>query len=127
MPSKKPRIAITCDPYVYETIDRFASLQSRSKGAVVHDLLEAIHPPLMRTVVLLEAARDAPEEVKAELANSMLDLERDITKNLDTGLEQLDWLRANFSSRQNANLGVLDRASRDELPPYSNTGVGHDS
>ena len=67
MPTSKPRIAITLDPRVYATIERLAQLQRKSRGAVVAELVTSIHEPLMRTVALLDAAAEAPEQVKAGL------------------------------------------------------------
>ena len=67
MPTSKPRIAITLEPRVYETVERLAQLQGKSRGSVVAELVSSIHEPLMRTVALLDAAMQAPEDVKRGL------------------------------------------------------------
>lgn len=100
MPTIKPRIAVTLNPPVYETITRLAALQGRSKGSVVAELLEAVHPPLMRTVALLEAALEAPKAVHAGLLQTIQGLERDLNPQMVDALGQMDWL-----------LGEIQRAS----------------
>lgn len=92
MPTAKPRIAVTLNPYVHETVKRLAELQGRSRGAVVADLLEAVHPPLMRTVALMEAARDAPEQVKQGLRGTIQEMERELQGSVGDGIRQMDYL-----------------------------------
>lgn len=92
MPTIKPRIAVTLNPPVYETIACLAALQGRSRGSVVAELLEAVHPPLMRTVALLEAAREAPKAVHAGLLQTIQGLERDLNPQMADALGQMDWL-----------------------------------
>lgn len=92
MPTAKPRITITTSEPVYETISRMAKLQGTSKSKVVNDLLESVHPPLMRTIALLEAAQDAPKQVRDGLRDSADRLEMELTGDLGKSLSQLDWL-----------------------------------
>jgi hypothetical protein len=126
MPTSKPRFTVTCEPNLYETLDRYSALTGSTKGKLVHDMLEGIHHPLMRMVALLEAAKDAPEDTQRGLVNGVTQLEREITGLYEYGLNQLDWLQPK-APKPNTKTGGLNRASRGELPPYSNTGVGHDS
>lgn len=67
MPTIKPRVQVTLEPEVHEVIERFAALQGRTRGAVIAELLGEITPAIGRTVALLEAAQDAPNQVKAGL------------------------------------------------------------
>jgi len=92
MPTNKPRIAVTLQPYVYETVSRLAKLQGRSRGSVVAELLEAVNPPLMRTVALLEAAAEAPGQVSAGLVRVLEDMERELVAATGAQVAQLDWL-----------------------------------
>ena len=92
MATNKPRIAVTVPPHIYATIRRLAELQDRSMSAVVGDLLAGIHPPLMRTVALLEAAREAPVQVREGLRRTMEDMERELVAASGSGLAQMDWL-----------------------------------
>lgn len=98
MPTVKPRIAITLEQETYDVVARLAELQSRSKGAVVADLLEAVLPPLRRTVALLEAAQQAPEHVKAGLRSVVEATHDDLLKLTGSGNQQLDMLLQGLGS-----------------------------
>jgi len=99
MPTDKPRITITTSKPIYETISRAAALQGVSKSQVVNELLEAVHPPLMRTVALLEAARDAPQQVKDGLRDTVEKLEMELAGDYGKTLSQLDWLAAKTTQK----------------------------
>lgn len=92
MPTSKPRITITTSKPIYDTISRMAQLQGISKSQVINELLEAAHMPLMRTVALLEAAQDAPKQVRDGLRESVESLEMELYGNMGKSLAQLDWL-----------------------------------
>ena len=67
MPTVKPRVQVTLEPETHEVIERFARLQNRTRGAVIAELLNEIAPSIGRTISLLEAAQEAPNQVKAGL------------------------------------------------------------
>jgi len=67
MPTVKPRVQVTLEPETHEVIERFARLQNRTRGAVIAELLNEIAPAIGRTISLLEAAQEAPNQVKAGL------------------------------------------------------------
>ena len=113
MPTMKPRIAVTLEKHVYETVERLAQLQRKSRGKVVAELLEAIHEPLMRTVALLDAAAEAPEEVKRGLRNVIEGVESSLVGAAGGGLAQMDWLRARVT--RDARAARSDR-ERSEPP-----------
>jgi hypothetical protein len=100
MPTKKPRIAVTLPVHAYEVIERLAALQKCSRAAVVADLLVSVIPPLMRTVALLEAAQDAPVEVRTKLRQNLERMEMELAGDLGGALAQMDWLAA--TSREGA-------------------------
>jgi len=116
MPTVKPRITITFPPNLKATLSRFAELQGVSFGAVVVDFLESIHEPLMRTLAIIDAARDAPEEVKRGLRQAFDDVERDVVKSAGSGIAQMDWLLSRLREGSEVPSGVGQ-------PPHSNTGV----
>jgi hypothetical protein len=105
VPTAKPRITITLDPQVHATIERLAQLQGRSRGSVVAELLESAHPPLMRTVALLEAAKDAPDKVKADLRRVIEDLERQLAGESGATLGQMDWMIGRIMESEGENRG----------------------
>ena len=132
MPTSKPRIAITLDPRVYATIERLAQLQRKSRGAVVAELVTSIHEPLMRTVALLDAAAEAPEQVKAGLRGVIEGVESQLVGAAGGGLAQLDWLRARVQAGARAARPARERSEPQHVPKRpkrgsnprpSNTGV----
>lgn len=78
MPTNKPRVQVTLEPATHEIIDALARLQGRSRGSVIADLIDSIAPPLARTVALLQAASEAPAEVKRGLVNVVEGLHADL-------------------------------------------------
>lgn len=109
MPSKLRAIAVRLPPHVFEVFARHAELQGRSRGAVVAEILEAIYEPLMRTVALLEAAQEAPKQVRDNLRGVLEDIERDLVKTAGGSLAQMDWLVDEFR-------GASRDAERSEAP-----------
>lgn len=97
MPTKKPRSTITFQPHHYHLLKRFAELQGVSLSGVIGDLVEAAYPPLMRSVALLDAAKDAPSQVKEGLSVALWEIEADLrgkVKEVDQAFEFLDSLSA---------------------------------
>lgn len=97
MPTIKPRVQVTLEPETHAVIERFASLQNRSRGAVIAELLDSIAPSLRRTVALLEAAIAAPESIKdglrgvvEGLQGELVNVSGDASKQLDILLDQID-------------------------------------
>ena len=117
MPTSKPRIAITLDPRVYATIERLAQLQRKSRGAVVAELVTSIHEPLMRTVALLDAAAEAPEQVKAGLRGVIEGVESQLVGAAGGGLAQLDWLRARVQAGARAARPARERSEPQRSYP----------
>lgn len=100
MPTTKPRITLTIEPALYETITRLAQLQHRPRSAIVGELLAAIHPPLQRTVALLDAASKAPAEVRGGLRHAVEDMERQMVGASGFGMAGMDWLTDEMNSRR---------------------------
>lgn len=92
MPTSKPRVTVTLPQHVHDTISRLAALQGVSRGSILADLVTAVHPPLMRTVALIEAAQDAPAQVREGLRATIDDMERQAVASTGAGIAQLDWL-----------------------------------
>jgi hypothetical protein len=92
MATDKPRITITLSPYVYATIKRMSELGKQPMSSIVAELLDAVHEPLMRTVALLEAASEAPQQVKDGLRHSFHAVEREMYGALGYTFAQMDWL-----------------------------------
>ena len=92
MATTKPRIQVTLNENTYATIKRLAKLQGQSMSKVVGDVMESIHPPLMRTVALIDAANDAPDKVKTDLVRAAETLEKELSHAVGSSLAQMDLL-----------------------------------
>ena len=100
MATKKKRLTISLDENHHEVIERLAKLQKRPKSAVITEVVETIIPPLMRTVAILEAARDAPEEDKNGLRKVVEDVEQELNQTAGDSLSQMDWLRSKLEGEK---------------------------
>lgn len=96
MPTNKPRVQVTLEPLTHAVIERLAALQGRTRGAVIADMLDAVSPALTRTVALLEAAQDAPAQVREGMRRAVegahleiANLAGDASKQLDAFLDQI--------------------------------------
>lgn len=73
-------------------VQRLAELQKRPKSSIISELIEAIMPPLIRTVAILEAAKDAPDDVKKGLKNVVEDIERELSSTTGAAEQQMDFV-----------------------------------
>lgn len=122
MPTLKPRVQVTLEPATHEVIERFAQLQNRTRGAVISDLLDAVVPPLARTIALLEAAQEAPKSIREGLRSVVEDLHGQLVEA--TGEAQIEFER--FREQLDADLGDIEamptpvpvtRGSGTDTPP----------
>jgi hypothetical protein len=120
MPTIKPRVNVTLEPSTHEVIERLAVLQGRTRGAVIADLLDSVAPALGRTVALLEAAANAPRQVKEGLRavidsahDELIAVSGEGTKQLDFILDQL----TNGGAADGADPHLVTRGSG--MPPSS--------
>ena len=112
MPTLKPRITITVSDHAFEVLSRMAKLQGCSKGKVIADLLEAVSPALTRTVALLEAAADAPQQVRDGLRSVVEKTHDELLETTGDSIQQLDFLLGAFSdAEQGVNPHVVTRGS----------------
>lgn len=97
MPTNKPRVQVTLEPQTHAVIERMALLQGRTRGSIIAEMLDSIAPALTRTVALLEAAADAPRDVKRGLRQAVeqahseiVALSGDASRQLDVFLDQVE-------------------------------------
>lgn len=96
MPTTKPRVQVTLEPSTHAVIDRLAALQGCSRGAVISELIDAVAPALGRTVALLEAAAEAPNQVKAGLLSVVQGVHSELVAVSGDSIAQMDWLLGEF-------------------------------
>ena len=115
MPTIKPRIAVTLNQNTFEVIARMASLQGCSRGSVVAELLDSVAPSLSRTVALMEAAAQAPKQVRDGLRAVVENTHDDLVRVSGDAIQQLDFLLGEFS-RESVNPHVVTRGSGSSTP-----------
>lgn len=120
MPTLKPRVQVTLEPHTHEVIERLATLQGRTRGSVIAELLDSIAPSLGRTVAILEAAMEAPNDVKRGLRAMVEDLHQEVISTSGDASRQLDMVLDRLSE-QEANPHVVTRGSGIN-PPAVVTG-----
>ena len=92
MPTDKPRITITLNPHVYATLKRMSELGGQPMSTIISELLDSVHDPFMRTVALLDAAAQAPKQIKDGLRQSFEAVERELYGAVGYTSAQMDWL-----------------------------------
>lgn len=71
-PTKRPKqIKISLSTEMYDTIVRMAELNDTSISACVADMLEALHPGLKHTIMMLEEAHKLDTKAKKDLAMAL--------------------------------------------------------
>lgn len=103
MPTLKPRVQVTLEPSTHEVIERLAKLQGRTRGAIIADMLNSVAPSLTRTVALLEAAMEAPNEVKRGLRSVVEGLHNELVSVAGDASSQLDMLMGKLSEDAHAD------------------------
>ena len=114
MPTLKPRVQVTLEPQTHAVIERLATLQGRTRGSIIAEMLDSIAPALTRTVALLEAAAEAPNDVKRGFRaaveashQELVAISGDASRQLDAFLDQLD----QAGSSEGANPRLVTRGS----------------
>lgn len=98
MPTIKPRVQVTLEPETHAVVERLAQLQGRTRGAIIAELLDSIAPTLTRTVALLEAAMEAPNDVKRGLRAMVEGVHQELVEVAGDASAQLDMLMDQLSS-----------------------------
>lgn len=114
MPTIKPRVQVTMDQETHAVIERLAHLQGRTRGAIIAELLDSIAPTLTRTVALLEAAAEAPQQVKDGLRSVVDGVHQELVEVSGDASAQLDMLIDRLGSevpQGDANPHVVTRGS----------------
>lgn len=145
MPTLKPRVQVTLEPATHEVIERLAALQGCSRGAVIADLIDSVAPALGRTVALLEAAMEAPAQVRQGLIDvvhglhgELLEATGEASKEVQLCLDRLGdpaWQPPTSGSVQSEEKGaaralnphVVTRGSGSDEPGGSSLHQTHSS
>ena len=111
MPTSLPRVQVTLSKPLFATVTRLAELQSRSRSAVISELVDEIHPVLQRVVVVLEAAAHAQSDLKTGLRRSYEQAEAEILPHVEKAMAQFDWLTRDTVTRLEGGAGQAPRGA----------------
>lgn len=97
MPTAKPRITVTLEPRTYEVLSRLSAAGGQSMASLVTQFVDLAVPSMERLVLVLERARDAPEEARAGLAAAIERAERTLLPALTNAQDMGDLFLADVS------------------------------
>lgn len=103
MATSKPRITVTLEQDVYDTLQSLSRLQGRSMSSIVSEFLTMANPIQQKVLAAIQRLTTVQESSKA-----------DLLRNLESGQQMADSALAPL-------LQLLDQLGG--LPPHSNTGV----
>lgn len=103
MPTTKPRVHVTLEPDTHDVIERLATLQGKTRGAVISEMLDSIVPAISRTVTLLEAAAAAPEMLKENFRAVIEGAQSDLAEASGDSAKQLDILMNKLNDQGNTD------------------------
>jgi hypothetical protein len=104
MATAKPRITVTLEPDVYETIRGLSEAQGCTMSGLVSEFLTMVNPVQQRVLQAVKKAQSLNVESKANMVSSLEASEAQLTQMLGPLLALMD------------HLG-------EGQPPHSNTGV----
>jgi hypothetical protein len=104
MATSKPRITVTLDQDVYETIKGLSEAQGCTMSGLVSEFLTMINPVQQRVLQAVQKAKALDTESKADMVASLEASEAQLTKMLGPLMDLFDQIA-------------------DGQPPHSNTGV----
>lgn len=104
MATAKPRITVTLEPDVYETIKGLSEAQGCTMSGLVSEFLSMVNPVQQRVLRAVKKAQALNVESRASMVSNLEQAEEQMTKMLGPLLD------------------LLDTVSEGQ-PPHSNTGV----
>lgn len=122
MATKRARFTISLNPHMYATLKRLSDLGGQPLSVIVSDILESVHEPFMRTVALMEAAANAPQQVKDGLRQTVENVERELYGTVGYTTSQIDWLTEQFGKKGGGEK-ASERAAASPPPAHPNPHV----
>ncbi len=108
MATAKPRLSVTLEPGIYDTVSEIARIRGVSRSSVVSEYLDAAAPVLERTATILRAL-----DARMRAAQSGIDADMDQYRS------HLEDAEKTLAPMLASALGTLEGLQ----PPPSNTGV----
>lgn len=94
MPTKKHRITVNLNPEIYEPLKDLSELSGKSMSFLIADLLGGIIPQITRTIEVMKAAKNAPEEIRQKIIEQYEESEQKILEAQSIVEDQFDLFEA---------------------------------
>lgn len=107
MATSKPRVTVTLEQDVYDTLRSLATLQERSLSSLIAETMSMVHPVNQRVLDIAIRATKAQEQSRESFRKSLNQAENAASQMAGDLFEMLDQMAAQEESQ----------------PPHSNTGV----
>lgn len=107
MATSKPRVTVTLEQGVYDTLRSLSALQERSISSLIAETMEMVHPVNQRVLDIATRANKAQEQSRESFRKSLNQAESAASQMAGDLFEMLDQMTAQEGSQ----------------PPHSNTGV----
>lgn len=78
MATTRPRITVTLTDDTHALLKDLSALSGKSMSFLISDLVEGIIPQLSRTVEVMKAAKNAPEEIRQKIIEQYEESEQKI-------------------------------------------------
>lgn len=112
MSTTRPRITVTLQPHSHRVLSRLAELSGDSMSEIVCGFVDLAVPSLERVVVLMQRAKDAPQEVKAGVSAAIDRAESVMLPQLQSLLAQNDLFIEDVGQALKRPAGPVTRAKR---------------
>ena len=123
MPTTKPRITITLSEHQHAVLSKMSALGKDSMSTIVVDMLDTMLPVLERVVIALQAAADAPIELRNGMVKSFEKAEKEVSGYMAAAMGQLDLLVPLNSEGVAQPPSRPAAAPKSGRPPPTNRGV----
>ena len=128
MATNKPRITLSLEPHVYEVLRRMSAAGGNSMSSIVTGFLDVAVPALERMVVVMEAAKAAPEQTMQEVSDMVARAEARVLPAVAALADQADLFLAQEAalhrSRQAGAEGARQAVSGGSTPVPVTRGSG---
>lgn len=119
MATSKPRITVTVEPDVYETLHALAQLQDRSMSSIVSEFLTMVNPIQQKVLAAIQHVSSIQESSKADLVKQLEEGHVLAESAVGPLLQLLDRIGEGDAPERSGS----PRSVAEAQPPHSNTGV----
>lgn len=90
MATKKPRLTITLDPALSESLRRLSELTGNSQSSLISEMLSGSGPVLEKMITVLEAAQVAKDAIKGRITRGLDDAQGKFEQALGLAFDGFD-------------------------------------